>query len=673
MGLRRYPGATPFNSTQAKIFYGRDKDIDKLLTLIQVEKKILLYSKSGLGKTSLLEAGVLPKLPENYVPIGIRLFAYKEGAETPLERVMNALQTVVANLEEKNKTILDQIIGNNATDKSLWYYFKKAQLLQLQQAGEAKEKIFTLVFDQFEELFTFPKDDIEDFKNQLYELTELKIPDRFAVLIAEGRQTNRDLFNRENISVLHKKIEIKTIFAIRSDRLSLLNKLSDKIPDIQNTFYELLPLSYEQAQQAIVNPAKDDSPEFETTPFTFHKDAIDKIISKLSEERTENIETTQLQIVCNRIEVIAATKPLHKLRQIEVEDLPEFKDIFLNFYLDSINRLQEKNRDDAKRLIEDELIRNHQRISLDEEICKEKLHEEELRTLVDTHLLRAERNSFGRFSYEISHDTLIEPILESRKKYRDELERIRLENEQKEELRKLKEKQELEASEREKELEHIREEQRLKEIERQRKIKQQRKIILIVSIFLVISLISGAFGYLQRNEALKQEKIAKDAYSNFVKSEFMRNFKEGNELSNSAEWEMARERYLVAKGFLDSLGTDTLTIKNQVINAQYVLGRIQLCDSIIPKKNDHLVLMSDAEKFQNNREYVKAMEKLNQAYELAYDRSGVEKNRDDLFKEATRVYQKDLTDYDDMKDLELENQTRLKIEKLNELYKINNR
>ena len=153
----------------------------------------------------------------------------------------------------------------------------------------------------------------------------------------------------------------------------------------------------------------------------------------------------------------------------------------------------------------------------------------------------------------------------------------------------------------------------------------------------------------------------------------MRNFKEGNELSNSAEWEMARERYLVAKGFLDSLGTDTLTIKNQVINAQYMLGRIQLCDSIIPKKNDHLVLMSDAEKFQNNREYVKAMEKLNQAYELAYDRSGVKKNRDDLFKEATRVYQKDLTDYDDMKDLELENQTRLKIEKLNELYKINNR
>lgn len=51
MRLRRYPGATPFSKQQSRIFYGRDKDIDKLLTLIQVEKKVLLYSKSGDRKS----------------------------------------------------------------------------------------------------------------------------------------------------------------------------------------------------------------------------------------------------------------------------------------------------------------------------------------------------------------------------------------------------------------------------------------------------------------------------------------------------------------------------------------------------------------------------------------------------------------------------------------------
>jgi len=75
MGQRRYPGATPFRGDQAKIFYGRDRDIEKMLTLIQVEKKVLLYSKSGLGKTSLLEAGIIPKLPAKFTPISIRFYA----------------------------------------------------------------------------------------------------------------------------------------------------------------------------------------------------------------------------------------------------------------------------------------------------------------------------------------------------------------------------------------------------------------------------------------------------------------------------------------------------------------------------------------------------------------------------------------------------------------------
>ncbi|TVQ14377.1 MAG: hypothetical protein EA361_07915, partial [Bacteroidetes bacterium] len=435
MGLHRYPGVTPFTRQQSRIFYGRDKDIDKVLTLIQVEKKVLLYSKSGLGKTSLLEAGVLPKLPETYTTISIRLFAYKKGAETPLERVINALKTVVDDLDTRNDTIIDQIVGDNENDKTLWYYFKKAQLLAQKPGADEPGKIFTLVFDQFEELFSFPKKDIDDFKSQLYELTELKLPDRIAALIAGARQNNRELFSRDTIGLLHKKIEIKTIFAIRSDRLSLLNNLSDKLPDIQSTFYELLPLTYDQARQAIINPAMDKDPGFETPPFEFQKNAIDKIIHELSDGGTEYIETTQLQIVCHRIEEIAAEKHTGDAVKIEVDDLPEFKNIFLNFYFDSINRLQEENRDKAKRLIEDELIRNHQRISLDQEICKEYLDEKELRNLVDAHLLRAERNTFGRFSYEVSHDTLVEPILESQKKYIDELERIRLENERQEELR----------------------------------------------------------------------------------------------------------------------------------------------------------------------------------------------------------------------------------------------
>jgi len=645
MGHRRYPGATPFSSKQANIFYGRDKDIGRLLTLIQVEKKILLYSKSGLGKTSLLEAGVLPKLPKNYLPISIRLFAYKKGAETPVERVIKTLTNLFTGLDNENDTIIDRLIGYNPTEKSLWYYFKKAQLISNQQTGAGHEKIFTLVFDQFEELFTFPKQDIDNFKNQLYELIELKLPDRIARLIAEGWQTDQELFSRENLSLFHKKIEITTVFAIRSDRLSLLNKLSDKIPDIQNTFYELLPLTYEQAQQAIENPANDPNASFETPPFTFHKDAIDKIISELSEKRTENIETTQLQIVCNRIEEIAAAKPVNGPRQIEVKDLPEFKNIFLNFYFDSINRLPEENREDAKRLIEDDLIRNNLRISLDYEMCKKRLKEDELRTLVDAHLLRAEQNTMGRFSYEVSHDTLIEPILESKKIYSDELERIRLENKQKEELR------------------LIREEQEQVEKERQRKMKQQRNIFIagtVVLIFLSIFLIY----------ALQQKSNAEKNYENFVKSEFKRNFYEGiaQEDKEAPDFKEASISYQAARSFLDTLKIDELIVDGQKISTRKLDSLIRASKSKIPNKGHHEELMRQFENSEKDREYLKAMNFLNDAMRLDYNSKNVQKKKIELYNHAIKVYDNDLKDFVEMEDFKLRDETTIKKNKLTEAF-----
>ena len=72
------------------------------------------------------------------------------------------------------------------------------------------------------------------------------------------------------------------------------------------------------------------------------------------------------------------------------------------------------------------------RISLDEIICKDYVTNKTLKTLTNTHLLRVERNSTGGFSYELSHDTLIEAILDLKKK-REELEliqKLKLEKEQ---------------------------------------------------------------------------------------------------------------------------------------------------------------------------------------------------------------------------------------------------
>ena len=376
--------------------------------------------------------------------------------------------------------ILHTLEQNKDYKKTLWHYFKQYNLVNKQDAE------FILVFDQFEELFSYPDEQVKEFKEQLQQLINDDLPKTVKQFIAE----NPDI--EEQTDILLDDLNIKTVFAIRSDKLSLINKLTDKLPDIQKTFYELAPLNMEQAKQAMVQPAKDKG-KFKTLPFDFSQEALDTTINTLSNNSEQDIETTQLQIICQSIEDIAQEKAKNTLKEepivISKNDLPEFKNIFLNFYDSAVK--QTKQKTDTQKFVEDQLIRNNQRISLDEIICKDYVTNETLKTLTDTHLLRAERNSTGGFSYELSHDTLIEPILISRTKRKQEEEEERVEKERKEELRIAKEKAEKER------------------IENEKKRKRQRTIIFIVLVAAVISILLSVWAIVSMNKAKKQEKIAK--------------------------------------------------------------------------------------------------------------------------------------------------------------------
>ena len=59
---RRYPGLKPFERSQQAVFHGREEDVQRLGNLILRERLVVLFAKSGIGKTSLLQAGVAPEL-----------------------------------------------------------------------------------------------------------------------------------------------------------------------------------------------------------------------------------------------------------------------------------------------------------------------------------------------------------------------------------------------------------------------------------------------------------------------------------------------------------------------------------------------------------------------------------------------------------------------------------
>ena len=627
MGIRRYPGALPFNSKQEKIFYGREKDINKLLTLIQVEKQVLLYSKSGLGKTSLLEAGVIPKLPAQFIPISIRFYAHTEGAQTPVERVVEALKNKITDFEKRARTVLDELIQDDDRYKTLWYYFKNLQLTNEVNDEKQANNIYLLVFDQFEELFTYPDEQANEFKNQFYELSQSDVPGSIVRLMVKRRRDPENPIENETISLLQQEIDVKTVFAIRSDRLSLLNRLSDKLPDIQLNYHVLYPLDADQTKSAIIKPALDEDEKFETSPFEYDPKAVDKIVSELTKEGSEKLETTQLQIVCQRIEDDVNKK--HKSVSsgekvvVHVKDLPEFSNIFDQFYTDSILKVSKDQQHAAERFIEDELIRNQQRLSLDENICKDYVDEKTLDILVGTHLLRAERNTFQRFSYELSHDTLVEPILESQKKYLEEQAALKAEEERQEELRILKKEQER------------------KEEERQVKIKQQRKLIQWGVVFTIIVVAVGfiaAFKWIDAEDALKE----------LENTQYAKSMQEGSNFMDDADYKNATEKF-----------QNAFSIKN--IDSTKIL--IDKCISLDKNKGKYDLHNDSADYFIKSKEYVLAMKQYNKAInETHYNDDDILKKKKSLLEKVKEIYRKDLSDYKHWGDQEMLEKTQERID-----------
>jgi len=59
-----YVGLVPFSESDAPYFFGRQRDCDVVVANLTTSRLTLLYAGSGVGKSSVLRAGVLPRLQE---------------------------------------------------------------------------------------------------------------------------------------------------------------------------------------------------------------------------------------------------------------------------------------------------------------------------------------------------------------------------------------------------------------------------------------------------------------------------------------------------------------------------------------------------------------------------------------------------------------------------------
>ena len=59
-----YIGPRPFEEKDSENFFGRSREIRELTSLVIAHRVVLFYAQSGAGKTSLLQAGLVPRLRE---------------------------------------------------------------------------------------------------------------------------------------------------------------------------------------------------------------------------------------------------------------------------------------------------------------------------------------------------------------------------------------------------------------------------------------------------------------------------------------------------------------------------------------------------------------------------------------------------------------------------------
>ncbi|MCK6691958.1 MAG: SUMF1/EgtB/PvdO family nonheme iron enzyme [Thermoanaerobaculia bacterium] len=431
---RRFPGINPFKTEEQDRFFGRDADIRDLYALIALEKTVVLFGKSGHGKSSLLNAGIVPRLlaekskivdptPNGEESIVPRLLAEKPGSERwyePLAVKFGAwvpdktapAETTRAFLAQAfppgpDAACIDAALPPGEAGDTLW--------LALKRSGQRR---VVLIFDQFEEFFTYPLAQQQRFADELSQALHGDLPPEVAERYAGLPEDMQNL--------LAARLDVKAVFAIREDRLHLMDKLKYPLPAIFGRRYALHPLPRTQAQEALERPAG--LPGFDTPAFGFAPEAMGKILDFLADEEGR-VETNQLQILAESFERRAEQEGV---THFTPENLGTLKTIVKDYYLERIDALPgEAERLAARRLCEEGLAQEG------DPPVRLNLHEAQigrfygiepalLETLVANRLLRAEPGAGGGYTYELPHDTLLEPVLE--------LKRERLEQQRKEEL-----------------------------------------------------------------------------------------------------------------------------------------------------------------------------------------------------------------------------------------------
>jgi hypothetical protein len=393
-----WPGLLAFREADWKYFHGRDFETDLLFRKVERERLTVLFGLSGLGKSSILQAGLFPLVRrEHMLPVYIRL-------DFSLEKPDLTGQVKTAILREAERSRVEAPAPH--AKETLWEYFHRADA----EFWSERHRLVTplLVFDQFEEVFTLGARDrsrsqaTNAFLLELADLVEGRPPLPLRTRLEleppgkEPSEASKYTFERHRYKIL---------ITLREDFLPDLEALADRMGSIAHNRFRLERMNGVAALQA-VNQAKhiisEDVAE-RVVRFVAAADPLDELVNL-------EVEPALLSVVCGELNTQRLERREARITERALEGSQN--QILSNFYERSISDLSEA----VCTFVEEKLLtpRGFRNLLVyDEALGFPGVTEEAIEELVRRRLVHVEERGRRRL-LELSHDLLTGVVTASR-------------------------------------------------------------------------------------------------------------------------------------------------------------------------------------------------------------------------------------------------------------------
>lgn len=408
----------PYTKEDAARFKGRDEDIRKFSRILLYSDFSVLYAESGIGKTSFINAGIIPVFAaSNYKDVIIQIPT--EIYSTPVEEFRERFEELLCNRIFEKSGLQEVVLKNDCPNseiqddlrKSLWWRLHAYTYKTTRNGQEQNVEPF-IIFDQFEEVFQKASPEI---LNELFRvLADLSIKMPPNDLMGKLKAYNR----KELYAQVDTDIHFKVLFSLRKEYLAEFDHWTNTryaIPEMLQNRMLLQSFTRQQAEEVITEQVMNGSA---VDTLDLVKDNILSLFERRqvsgqpnSVKQNAGYEAFLLSVICSRLYDFAQAKGIAQVTPKEMEGF-NISSLILNFYEASIRDLSIPRQ--HLKVIEEELVdewgdRNRIKAN-NRNLANIRFEKRYRKGLEDKHIIK---NADGYV--ELIHDRVAEAIFYKRK------------------------------------------------------------------------------------------------------------------------------------------------------------------------------------------------------------------------------------------------------------------